>query len=116
MGLPRWPDTEWWLAYVEGLPRWLWAVTLLWVGLQAAWACWVQAQTGRGADASGASVIGPSSWLCPRPPVGPRGLGLDGSCHTQDQTVRAAPAHELQPQRQPIGRPAARDRYRWLAG
>jgi len=25
-------------------------VTLLWVGMQAAWACWVQAQTGRGTD------------------------------------------------------------------
>src|SRR5262249_9758180 len=46
MGLPRWPDTEWWLAYVEGLPRWLWAVAPLWVGVLAAWACWVQAQTG----------------------------------------------------------------------
>ena len=39
-----------WLACVEGLPRWLWAVTLLWVGVLAAWACWVQAQTGGGAD------------------------------------------------------------------
>ena len=51
MGLPPWPDTEWWSACIEGLPRWLWAVTLLWVAVLAAWACWVQAQTGRGADA-----------------------------------------------------------------
>jgi len=50
MGLPLWPDTEWWLACVEGLPRWLWAVTLAWVALLAAWACWVQAQTGRSTD------------------------------------------------------------------
>ena len=50
MGLPRWPDTEWWLACVEGLPRWLWAGTLVWVGVLVAWACWVQAQTGRGVD------------------------------------------------------------------
>src|SRR5215813_8655252 len=50
MGLPRWPDPEWWLGSVEGLPRWLWAIALLWVGVLAAWACWVQAQTGRGAD------------------------------------------------------------------
>jgi len=50
MGLPRWPDTEWWLAGIEGLPRWLWAVTLLWLGVLAAWACWVHAQTGRGTD------------------------------------------------------------------
>ena len=50
MGLPSWPDTEWWLACVEGLPRWLWAGTLLWLGVLAVWACWVQAQTGRGAD------------------------------------------------------------------
>ena len=28
----------------------MWAVALLWVGALAAWACWVQAQTGRGAD------------------------------------------------------------------
>jgi len=34
----------------EAVPRWLWAVTLLWVAVLAAWACWVQAQTGRGAD------------------------------------------------------------------
>src|SRR5262245_17884032 len=43
-------DTEWWLARVEGMPRWLWAVTLLWVALMAAWACRVLAQKGRGAD------------------------------------------------------------------
>jgi len=50
MGWPRWPDTEWWLACVEGLPRWLWAIALLWVGVLAAWARWVEAQTGRSAD------------------------------------------------------------------
>ena len=50
MGLPRWPDTGWWLVRVAGLPRWLWAVTLLWLGVLAAWACWVQAQTGHSAD------------------------------------------------------------------
>src|SRR5262245_61338146 len=50
MGLPSWPDTEWWLACVAGLPRWLWAATLLWVAVLAVWACWVQAQTGRGTD------------------------------------------------------------------
>jgi hypothetical protein len=50
MGLPPWPDTDWWLACSEGLPRWLWAATLAWVALLAAWTCWVQAQTGRGTD------------------------------------------------------------------
>jgi hypothetical protein len=50
MGLPRWPDTAWWSACVEGLPRWLWAATLAWVGLLAAWACSVHAQTGRSTD------------------------------------------------------------------
>src|SRR5262245_43882241 len=33
-----------------GLPRWLGVATLLSVGVLAAWSCWVQAQTGRGAD------------------------------------------------------------------
>jgi len=48
------PNAEWSTACVEGLPRWLWAATLLWVGALAAWACWVQAQTGRGATGEAA--------------------------------------------------------------
>jgi hypothetical protein len=49
MGLP-WPDSEWWSVCVAGLARSLWAVTLAWVAMLAAWACWVQAQTGRSED------------------------------------------------------------------
>ena len=46
----RVPNTEWWSVCVEGLPRWLWAATLLWVSALAVWGCWVQAQTGPGTD------------------------------------------------------------------
>ena len=44
------PNPEWWSVCVEGLPRWLWAVTLLWIAVMASWACWVQAQTAQGTD------------------------------------------------------------------
>jgi hypothetical protein len=46
------------------------------------------------------------------PPVRPGCLCLKGSCYAQYQPVSAAPTHQLQP----LFRPSARDRYRWLTG
>src|SRR5262245_7935580 len=63
-----------------------------------------------------ANISAKMTWLFRRPPVGPRRQCLERRGHAQHQAVRAAPAHQLQPQRQPIFRPAARDRYRRLTG
>ena len=78
---------------------------------------WQIAQTGRECSnfsvaAQGRSEFGLLLW----PPVRPGGLCLNGGGYAQDQAVGAAAPHQLQPQRQPLFRPAARDRDRRLAG